>query len=246
MATMVEWTPETYGPRWSNVYDNIDWPEPEAAVEFLAKRVGTGRALELAIGTGRVAIPLERRGVQLEGMDASPEMVEKMRAKDGGKGIPVTIANLADFDLGKQFSLVFLLLNTLYSLQTQDEQIACMQRSAAHLEPGGQLVIEHFMPDPTRFHFHGRAHVYEVGLGHVRIEADTTDRATQHTRENHIEVREDGIKLYPAFLRYVWPSELDLMARLVELEFVEQYGDWDGTPFSKWSDNRIAVYRKPR
>lgn len=242
---MTEWNPETYGPRWSEVYDRIDWPEPDAAVEFLAKRAGSGRALELAIGTGRVAIPLVRRGVDLDGMDASPEMVEKMRVKPGGEDIPVDISGLVDFDLGKQYSLVFLLLNSLYSLQTQDEQIACMERAAAHLAPGGQFVVEHFMPDPTRFHFHGRAHVYEVGLGHVRIEADTTDRATQHTRENHIEVREDGIKLYPAFLRYVWPSELDLMARLARLELVEQYGDWDGTPFNKLSDNRIAVYRKP-
>lgn len=242
---MAEWNPQTYGPRWADVYDSIDWPSPGPAVEFLAQRVGSGRALELAIGTGRVAIPLARRGVELHGMDASPEIVEKLREKETGKDIPVTIANLADFDLGEKYSLVFLLLNSIYSLQTQEEQISCVERAAAHLEPGGQLVIEHFVPDPTRFSFHGRAHVYEVGLGHVRIEADTHDRATQHVRENHIEVRESGIKLYPAFLRYIWPSELDLMARLANLEFVERYGDWDRSPFNKWSENHIAVYRKP-
>ncbi|MBB5938986.1 class I SAM-dependent DNA methyltransferase [Streptomyces zagrosensis] len=241
---MTEWKPGTYGPRWKTVYDQVDWPEPEGAVNFLAERRGTGRALELAIGTGRVAIPLARRGVELDGLDASPEIVEVMRGKPGGESIEVTIGNIADFTLERRYSLIFLLLNSLYALQTQEEQIQCFQTVAEHLDPGGLFVVEGFMPDPTRFHFNGRAHVYEVGIDHVRIEADTFDRATQHIKENHVEIREEGIRLYPAFLRYAWPSELDLMARIAGLRLGERWGDWGNVPFDAWSENHIAVYRK--
>jgi SAM-dependent methyltransferase len=242
---MVEWSPEIYGQRWRHVYDKIDWPEPLAAVDFLAARRGGGRCLELAIGTGRVALPLAARGVEVDGLDSSPEIVEKMRAKPGGDAIEVTIANMADFKLERKYSLIVLLLNSLYALQTQEEQIQCFESVAAHLEPGGRFVVETFVPDPTRFRFGGRAHVYEVGLDHVRIEADTFDRATQHVRENHIEVRESGIKLYPALLRYTWPSELDLMARIAGLRLHERWGDWTSAPFDAWSENHIAVYEKP-
>ncbi|GEB49288.1 class I SAM-dependent DNA methyltransferase [Streptomyces cacaoi] len=241
---MTEWTPGTYGPRWKNVYDRIDWPAPDAAVAFLAERRGSGRALELAVGTGRVAVPLAAQGVELDGLDASPEIVEVMRTKPGGEAIDVTIGDIADFRLDRDYSLIFLLLNSLYALQTQQEQISCFESAARHLEPGGLFVVETFVPDPTRFRFQGRAHVYDVDLDHVRIEADTFDRATQHIKENHIEIREDGIRLYPAFLRYTWPSELDLMARIAGLSFVERWGDWADVPFDAASENSISVYRK--
>ncbi|GGP76038.1 methyltransferase domain-containing protein [Saccharothrix coeruleofusca] len=242
---MVDWSPETYGPRWKNVYDEVGWPRPDAAVEFLSARRGSGRCLELGIGTGRVAIPLVARGVPLDGLDASPEIVEVMRTKPGGEAIEVTIGDMADFKLERKYSLILLLLNSLYALQTQEDQIRCFESVAAHLEPGGLFVVETFMPDPTRFRFGGRAHVYEVGLDHVRIEADTFDRATQQILENHIEVREDGIKLYPAFLRYTWPSEMDLMARIAGLRLRERWGDWANVPFDASSENHIAVYEKP-
>ncbi|GHE44541.1 class I SAM-dependent methyltransferase [Streptomyces vinaceus] len=241
---MTDWKPETYGPRWKSVYDEIDWPQPEGAVDFLAKRVGGGRALELAIGTGRVALPLAQRGVPLDGLDASPEIVDVMRTKPGGESIEVSIGNIADFTSERRYSLIFLLLNSLYALQTQEEQIQCFESVAAHLEPGGLFVVETFVPDPTRFRFNGRAHVYDVGLDHVRIEADTFDRATQHIKENHVEIREEGIKLYPAFLRYTWPSELDLMARIAGLELSERWGDWGNVPYDTYSENHIGVYRK--
>jgi SAM-dependent methyltransferase len=242
---MTEWQPETYGPRWKSVYDEIDWPEPSGAVEFLAQHTGDGRALELAIGTGRVALPLAARGVRLDGLDASPEIVEVMRGKPGGADIEVFTGNIADFTLERKYSLIFLLLNSLYALQTQEEQIQCFESVARHLEPGGKFVIEAFMPDPTRFRFNGRAHVYDVGLDHVRIEADTFDRANQLIKENHIEIREEGIKLYPAFPRYAWPSEMDLMARLAGLTPEGRWGDWGNVPFDSWSENYIGLYRKP-
>ncbi|AGL14987.1 class I SAM-dependent methyltransferase [Actinoplanes sp. N902-109] len=242
---MTDWKPETYGPRWRGVYDEIDWPEPTAAVEWLAKNAGSGRTLELAIGTGRIALPLAERGVDLDGLDASPEIVEVMRGKQGGADIEVFTGNFADFSIDRKYSQILLLLNSLYALQTQEEQIQCFRTVADHLEPGGTFVVEAFMPDPTRFQFGGRAHVYDVGIDHVRIEADTFDRANQLIKENHVEIRETGIKLYPAFLRYVWPSEMDLMARLAGLVPETRLGDWSGAPFDSWSEDFIGVYRKP-
>jgi len=241
---MNDWQPDTYGPRWKDFYDTYGWADATNAVDYLAGLIGDGRALELGIGTGRVALPLVERGVKLDGLDASSETVEVMRGKPGGDSIEVTIGNMADFKLDRTYSTVILLLNTLYALQTQEEQIQCFESVARHLEPGGLFVVETFMPDPTRFHFNGRAHVYDVGLDHVRIEADTFDRATQHIKENHVEIRESGIKLFPAFLRYVWPSEMDLMARIAGLRLKDRFGDWTGVPFDKQSENHIAVYQK--
>jgi SAM-dependent methyltransferase len=245
MEVVMEWRPETYGPKWAEVYDLMDWPDPGPAVEFLAERCGKGPVLELAVGTGRIALPLAERGIDVEGLDASAEIVEVMRTKPGGERIAVHFGSIADFSLdGRTYSLIALVLNSLFALQTQQEQVGCFERVATHLQPGAIFVYEGFVPDPTRFLHGGRAHVYEVGLNVVRIEADTFDRATQHVRENHIEVREEGIRLYPAFLRYVWPSEADLMARLAGLELVERFGDWDGTAYTRHSENYIAVYRK--
>ena len=240
----MSWTPETYGQRWIGIYDRMGWPDPAPATAFLAERAGTGPVLELAIGTGRVALPLAATGIQVHGLDASTEMIEAMRRKPGGADVPVTVADLADFRLDGRYTMIYLVLHGLFWLQSQDDQVACFRRAAEHLHRGGLFITETFVPDPSRFQSHGTMQVHDAGASHVWIEAGTHDRARQQVMENHIMIRESGIKLYPSSMRYAWPAELDLMARLAGMENVGRYGDWTGQSFSKWSDDHIGVYRK--
>ncbi|WP_327004505.1 class I SAM-dependent methyltransferase [Dactylosporangium sp. NBC_01737] len=239
------WDAQTYGSRWHEIYDGLPWPEPTAAVDFLAKLAADGPALELAIGTGRVAIPLVQRGVEVHGLDTSPEMVAQLRAKDGGADIPVRTADIAAFTVEGEYALAFLVLNTLYALQTQEEQLSCFRSVAAALCPGGHFVVEAFMPDPTRFRRNSWTQVHQVGLDHVLIEADQHDPSTQRILEQHIHFRQGKAELFPAFLRYTWPSEMDLMARLAGLEPIERFGGWAGEPFTAQSGNVVSVFRRP-
>jgi SAM-dependent methyltransferase len=237
------WNPATYGERWIDIYDSMGWPDPAPAVRFLAEQAGGGTALELTIGTGRVALPLAAAGIEVHGVDASPDMVRAMRQKPGGADIPVTISDISDFTLGREFDLVYLLLNGLYWLQTQEDQLRCFQTVAAHLRPGGRFVIEGFVPDPSRFGS-GSPHVHAVGIDQVWLEAGTHDAVNQRVTENHIVIRENGIRLYPSVIRYAWPSELELMARLAGLSRTARYADWAATPYGNGADNHIAVYQK--
>jgi SAM-dependent methyltransferase len=242
---MSAWDSQTYGSRWSGIYDELPWPEPHEAVDFLAKLAGEGPALELAIGTGRIAIPLVRRGIELHGLDSSAEMIAKLREKEGGAEVPVTMADIASFTVDTEYSLAFLVLNTLYALQSQEEQLGCFASVAAALRPGGHFVVEAFMPDPTRFRRNSWTQVHDMGLDHLLIEADKHDPSTQRILEQHIHLRQGKVELYPAFLRYTWPSEMDLMARLAGLELVERLGGWAGEPFTARSGNTVSVFRRP-
>ncbi|MFJ4680401.1 MULTISPECIES: class I SAM-dependent methyltransferase [Kitasatospora] len=241
---MSAWNAQTYGSRWAEIYDGLPWPGPEQAVDFLAKLAGDGPVLELAIGTGRIAVPLVERGIEVHGIDSSEEMTEKLREKEGGAGIPVTKADISSFEVEQSYSLAFLVLNTIYALQTQEEQISCFSSAAAALEPGGHFVVEAFMPDPTRFRRNSWTQVHDMGLDHVLIEADKHDPSTQQILEQHIHLKQGKVELFPAFLRYVWPSEMDLMARLAGLTLVERTGGWLGEPFNARSGNHVSVYRR--
>ncbi|MER6433790.1 class I SAM-dependent methyltransferase [Streptomyces sp900105245] len=212
-------------------------------MEFLATLQADGPVLELAIGTGRIAIPLAARGVDVHGLDTSEEMVAKLREKPGGEDIPVLPGDISKFSLDRKYPLAFLVLNTIYALQSQEEQISCFESVAAILEPGGHFVVEGFMPDPARFVRNSRTQVHDVGLQHVLIEADKHDPSTQQVLEQHVHIREGGIELYPAFLRYIWPSEMDLMARLAGLRLVNRFGGWAGEPFDARATNNVSVYR---
>ncbi|MGY1456417.1 class I SAM-dependent DNA methyltransferase [Streptomyces sp. SS8] len=214
-------------------------------MDFLAELAGEEPLLELAIGTGRIALPLSERGVEVHGIDISEAMIARLREKPGGKDIPVEMADLRDFTTSRSYQTVVLVLNTIYALANQEEQIACFRRAAKALKPGGRFVVEAFVPDVTRFHRGSRAHVYDVGVGHVTIEADVHDRAQQTVLEQHVRISEQGIKLLPAFLRYIYPSEMDLMANLAGLELEHRYGGWRCEPYNAESENQISVYRAP-
>jgi SAM-dependent methyltransferase len=236
---------ETYGDRIADVYDGHYSAHDPATIEFLAGLAGAGPALELGIGTGRIALPLAERGVTVHGVDASSSMVEKLRAKTGGDTIPVAGADFGDFTLDERFTLVYVVFNTFFALLTQAAQVQCFETVAAHLQPGGRFVLECFVPDLARFERGQCTNTTFVEVDEVRVDASMHDAAEQRVRSQHIVMRRGRVDLFPVSLRYAWPSELDLMARVAGLERESRHGGWRGEPFTNASGNHVSVYRRP-
>jgi SAM-dependent methyltransferase len=238
--------PETYGDRIADVYDDLlITDDQEAAAAFLAGLAGRGPALELGIGTGRVALPLARHGVEVDGVDASEAMVAKLRAKPGGAAIPVTITDMADLDrVGGGYTLVYVVFNTFFAILTQDGQVRCFAQVAERLLPGGAFVIQAFDPDPAILSRRADLHTVDVDTDHVRLAATVRDTLAQTITATHTIISEGGTRLYPANLRYAWPSELDLMARLAGLRPEGRWGGWARTPPTP-GGILVSVYRKP-
>jgi SAM-dependent methyltransferase len=240
---------EAFGERFADVYDT--WTgsrrteaETLESVEVLADLAAGGTVLELAIGTGRMALPLAARGLSVHGIDASEAMVAKLREKPGGDAIPVTIGNFADVAVNGAFDLVFLVFNTLFNLTSQDDQVRCFHNVAWHLTAGGVFVVEAFMPDITRFVDGQALRVDQVTIDSAVLEASVHDPVAQIVQCQYIEVTQDRARLYPVPMRYAWPSELDLMARLAGLELRERWGGWDRSPFTASSSGHVSVYAR--
>jgi SAM-dependent methyltransferase len=214
-----------------------------AAAEFLAGLAGGGRALELGIGTGRIALPLARRGVAVHGIDLSRAMVARMRAKPGGAGLGVTIGDFATAQAGGTFSLAYLVFNTIMNLTTQDAQVACFRNVAAQLAPGGCFVIEVGVPELRRLPPGQNVVPSHVSPG--RWAFDVYDVATQAMSSNYVEVT-DGRGEYRSIpFRYVWPAELDLMAQLAGMRLRERWAGWTRAPFTSESEEHVSVWEKP-
>lgn len=237
--------PAFFGERWADVYDDGLEGDPGPAVDFLAERAKKGRVLELAIGTGRVALPLARRGIAVEGVEASEAMVDRLRQKPGGSDIPVVIGDMADVPVEGTFTEVYLVFNTLFNLITQERQLDCFRNVASVLEPGGVFVIECFVPDLTRYANGQQVEATAVGEDSVTMRLARLDRARQHFTRQYVTLDANGFRMNPVLLRYCWPSELDLMARLAGLRLVERHAGWDRTPFGSDSSSHISVYEKP-
>ena len=212
-------------------------------VDFLAGLAGTGRALELAIGTGRVAVPLAERGVPVVGIELADAMVVQLREKVDEQTIPVVIGDMATATAPGTFALVYLVYNTISNLLTQDEQVACFANAARHLEPGGRFVVELWVPPLRRLPPGQLAAPFEVNDRHLGI--DTYDLVTQRCTSHHVWVDEDAVSRSASEHRYIWPSECDLMARLAGLELEHRYGDWDRSPFTDDSTGHVSVWRRP-
>jgi SAM-dependent methyltransferase len=212
-------------------------------VDVLAELAGDGAALELAIGTGRVALPLAARGVPVSGIDISTAMVERLRAKDDAQRIEVTIGDIATTRVGGSFRLVYLVFNTIGNLTTQDQQVACFANAAAHLEPGGCFVIEVGVPDLRRLPPGEDARVFSHAPGYVGYDR-YTDLVAQQATSHHFVADGSGGREDRTPFRYVWPSELDLMARLAGMSLRDRWADWDRSAFTGESTSHVSVWEK--
>jgi SAM-dependent methyltransferase len=237
--------PPTYGDRIADVYD--EWYaelDPASAVELLAELAGDGRVLELAIGSGRIALPLAARGIEVHGIDASERMVERLRAKPGGEAIPVTMGDFAEVPVEGAFRVVFVAFNTFFALADQESQIRCFERVAAHLDDDGVFVIEAFVPDLSRYDRGQRVSSARTKLDHVVLDVSQLDAAAQTVFSQHVLISDAGARLFPVRVRYAWPTELDLMARLAGLRLRARYADWKRTPYSSDAGSHVSVYER--
>lgn len=232
-----------YGRDWAAEYDELHaGMDPTSAVETIASLAGDGPVLEFGIGTGRIALPLVERGLEVVGIDASPEMVEKLRDKPGGAEIPVEIGDFAEVDVGAEFAVVVLAFNTLFALPDQEAQIACFRNAIRHLAPGGVFAIDAFVPDLGRFQRGQVVQTTGVADDVVHLEAGRHDPVEQRIRSSKILLSERGVRLLPVTVRYAWPAELDLMARLAGLRLRDRWDWWDQGPFTAASGRHVSVY----
>jgi SAM-dependent methyltransferase len=236
------YTESTYGDRIAEIYDQWHTEPPGEMIDTLRDLAGAGTALELGIGTGRIALPLVSRGVEVHGIDASEAMVAKLRSRPGGERIPVTIGNFADVGVQGSYSLIFLVFNTFFSLASQEEQISCFSNIASRLSPGGVFVMEAFIPDPARFVNGQITRVTDISADEVRLEVSKHDSLNQRTISHHLVITGAGVKLYPVQVRYAWPAELDLMARLAGMRLRDRWRNWRREPLAKDSPSHISVY----
>jgi SAM-dependent methyltransferase len=214
----------------------------DPVVDFLAGLAGRGAALELGIGTGRIALPLARRGVRVHGIDLSGAMVARLRAKPGAEQIAVTIGDFATTTVDGRFSVAYLVFNTIMNLTTQDEQVACFQNVAAHLEEGGCFVIEVMVPALRRLPPGDTVRAFDVTPTHLGF--DEYEVASQGLISHHYSAVGDRLEVVSMPFRYVWPSELDLMARLAGMTLRERWSGWQREPFTSDSTKHVSVWEK--
>ncbi len=215
----------------------------QPAVDLLAEIAGTGAALEMAVGTGRIALPLAARGVPVSGIELSPDMVAQLRAKPGGNAIPVKIGDMVTTRVAGTYRLVYLIFNTIGNVESQDRQAACFANAAAHLEPGGCFVIEVAVPDLRRLVPGHDSIVFAHAPGYVGYDR-YDDLVAQHAVSHHFVAHGSGTREVRTPFRYVWPSELDLMAKLANLELAHRWAYWDRSPFTGDSRSHVSIWRK--
>jgi SAM-dependent methyltransferase len=234
-----EWIAQRYEILWPEIFEP-SFVDP--SVDMLADMAGSGPALEFGIGTGRVALPLSRRGVRVHGIEISSAMVTRLQEQPGGTDIPVTIGDFATTRVDETFTLVFLLRNTITNLTTQDEQVATFRNAAAHLEPGGRFLIENYIPELQRLPPGETRHLFKATPTHVAFEE--YDLVRQIAFSNHYWVIDGQLETFSTPHRYVWPSELDLMAQLAGMRLRDRWSDWRRAPFTSDSRDHVSVWEK--
>jgi SAM-dependent methyltransferase len=236
----------SYGARLADDYDAIYGGvfDTDGAVDLLAKLADGGRVLEFGVGTGRIALPLADRGLDVWGVDGSPAMLERLREKPGGDKVTTVCGDFATVTADGLFDLVLLLVNTIYAMPTQDDQIVCFANAARHIAPGGRFVIEAWVPDPPRGEGLG-LRARRLGRGFAGLVIEDHDAARQILSTTQIVIGESGqTRSFPVVHRYAWPAELDLMARLNGMTLEDRWGDWHCRPFDARSTDHISVWRK--
>ena len=242
---MEDYTQKTYGSEWAAEYDEFHAElDPTPVVETIAELAAGRSVLELAIGTGRISLPLAERGVDVHGVDISEEMVARLRDKPGGGEIPVTIGDFSEVEYGGTFPLIFLAFNTIFGLETQDDQIRLFENVGRHLTEDGIFVLEAFVPDLTRYVRDQNISVLKVERDSVDLDLARHDPVAQRIDVQVATVGADGVKLRPVRLRYAYPSELDLMARLAGLRLRERWGGWRRAEFGPRSQSHVSVYER--
>jgi SAM-dependent methyltransferase len=237
-----------WGEEIAEVYD-VTWAalaEPSVVdpmVDLLAQLAGGGAALEFAAGTGRIALPLSARGISVHGIELSPEMAERLRRKPGADAVAVTIGDMTTTRLADHFDLVYVVANSIMNVTTQEEQLAVFSNAAAHLVVGGCFVIELMVPQLRRVAPSEAARVFRLDADHVGIET-FDDVVGQVAWSHHWIVIDDRLVRHSAPYRYIWPSELLLMATISGFELLDRWGDWDGSPFTSESEKQVAVFVK--
>lgn len=222
--------------------DDLRGDEAET-VDFLASVARGGPALELAIGTGRIALPLAARGIRVDGIDLSPEMVARLRQKPGGSDLRVELGDFSLVDIDGTYRLIYLVFNTIFNLLTQDEQVRCFENVAAHLTDDGVFVVEAFTPGYLHRLRDGQyVDAEAVEVDEVRLDVGRHDPVNQILDESHVHLTANGVELFPIVCRYAWPSELDLMARIAGLRLHDRWGGWRGEPFTAESRRHVSVY----
>ncbi|MFN2590214.1 MAG: class I SAM-dependent methyltransferase [Actinomycetota bacterium] len=243
---MTDFDPTRYGAVIADDYDDLysDSFDSKAAVERLAELADGGPVLEFGIGTGRLALPLLERGLEVRGVDASVEMMTKLQEKPGGDRIPVILGDFSRVDAGRDFALVVLAVNTIFALPDQEAQVRCFANAARHLRPGGRFVVEAWLPDLTAFHQNRAVRPRILRSDVVSVEVAELDPVRQIMRTTQVVLRHGSVRLYPANHRYAWPAELDLMAQLGSLRLVERRENWSGAPFTPESRTHVSVYER--
>ncbi len=233
----------SFGEEVAKEYRDIQRGDEVAAVAFLEQLAGRGPALELAIGAGRIALPLAARGVRVDGIDISPAMAAQLRTKPEGDKIPVTIGDFADVPVSGTYRLIYVVWNTLFNLLTQAAQVRCFENVAAHLTDDGSFVVETLVPS---FLYRLRNDQYvdaeTVEVDEVRLDVLRHDAATQMIEESHVSLSRAGVRLNPVVQRYAWPSELDLMAQIAGLRLKGRWGGWNREPFNSSSTLHVSVF----
>lgn len=235
----------SFGPAVAAQYDDRTRGDEHVAAEFLANVAGGGRALEFAIGTGRVALPLTKRGVTVDGIELSTAMVEQLRSRPGGDHLRVEVGDMSTVDMGTKYSLVFLVYNTIFNLLTEDDQVRCFENAARHLADGGVLVVETALPHAWIPPGHSDyVHTEQVEVDAVGFDVARYDPVTQQLDENHVRITADGVRFMPIVCRLVSPGEMDLMARIAGLRLVDRFGSWYREPFGAASTAHVSVYAR--
>ena len=240
---------DLYGERIAGIYDLLYQPdtfekEPGQMIAFLLELAGRGPALELGVGTGRVALPLAATGVEVHGLDASGAMLDRLRSKPGGDEVVLTHGSFADFDLGLQFASIFMVFNTFWGMRTPESEASCLRAVARHLEPNGTFVMEAFVPDPDRFDHGQRLATRSVALDEVVLEATILDPEDPQRLDSSLIVLREGETplLFPVTVRYAFVEEIDVLAAEAGLRLRERWADWDREPFGPESRKHVSVW----
>ena len=234
----------TYGEQIAEVFDEFYAEVDQDLIDLLYAFAKGGRALELGIGTGRVALPLQKKGVKVNGIDVSEAMVAKLKAKPGGEDIEISMGSFDEIELDERFELIYVIFNTFYALLTQEEQVRAFHSIARHLNPDGVFLVEAFVPDLSRFERNQTVRVVQQREGRVQIDVSQHDPLRQQIASHHVLLSNEGVQLYPVKLRYVWPSEFDLMANLAGLSLKDRWASWAKDAFTQNSQKHISVYTK--